>query len=350
MTRRRSRRGQRPPDPNRLTSEAAIVEGYLAPLAAGFPGALGLADDCALVSPEPGHELVLKTDPIIAGVHFFASDDPALVAWKALAVNCSDLAAKGARPVAYLMALTLPEPPHRDWMAAFAKGLAEAQAAFGCHLIGGDTDRSERSPLSIAITAIGTVPKGQMVRRSGARPGDRLLVTGTIGDAVLGLQVRQDFKMARAIWPSTKADHAYLLRRLQHPEPRLALAEPLRRYATAAMDISDGLVQDAGKLCRASGVAGVVRAADVPVSPAARLIMEGLESWREGILSGGEDYEILAAAPPAKVAALVAEAKAAGIPMTEVGEVVAGSPGLTVLDAAGQPMTFEYPGWDHFRE
>src|SRR6476620_6391259 len=177
-----------------LQGEEAIIR-LLAPLAQGAPGALGLEDDCALLAPAPGSELVLKTDPVAEGVHFLADDAPEDIAWKALAVNVSDLAAKAARPLGYLMALSFPEPPGVAWLARFAAGLQAAQSAFGCHLLGGDTDRRP-GPLTITITIVGEVETGRMVRRATARPGDALFVSGTLGDAALGLLLRKDQALA----------------------------------------------------------------------------------------------------------------------------------------------------------
>ena len=168
----------------KVANETELIQTYLAPLAAGFPGALGLADDCALIASDAAHDLVVTTDPIIAGVHFFASDRADDIAWKALAVNVSDLIAKGAAPLAYTMAIAFPQAPDRSWMAAFADGLKAAQLAFGCQLIGGDTDRTP-GPLSISITVFGQVPCGQMIKRSSARQGDHVFVTGTLGDSAL---------------------------------------------------------------------------------------------------------------------------------------------------------------------
>src|SRR5262245_48460657 len=168
------------PQDDKPHGEEAIIA-LLAPLTEGDPAAFGLKDDCALVTPPPGTDLVLKTDPVAEGVHFLPGDPAGDIAWKALAVNVSDLAAKGARPLGYLMALSFPEAPAGAWMAGFVEGLRAAQAAFGCHLLGGDTDRRP-GPLSISITAIGSVPRGSMVPRGSARPGDVLFVSGTIGD------------------------------------------------------------------------------------------------------------------------------------------------------------------------
>jgi thiamine-monophosphate kinase len=328
-----------------VEGEEAIIQEFLAPLSAGAPGAYGLADDCATIAPSPGHELVLKTDPIAEGVHFLPGEAAADVAWKALAVNVSDLAAKAARPLAYLMALSLPEPPTRTWLADFAAGLDEAQRAFSAHLIGGDTDRRP-GPLTVSITVLGEVPAGSMIRRSGARAGDRLLVSGTIGDAALGLRLRRDGDVGGR--QPGEADRQLLVRRHLRPEPRLGLACALKAGANAAMDISDGLVKDAGRLCRASGLAGVIVLADVPQSAAARRLVGDDDAPRIRLATGGDDYEVLMAVPPDRLAAVMAEAAAAGIPLTEIGIVRDGPPGLDVIGANGLPVRVDRSGWDHF--
>src|SRR5262245_48078833 len=177
-------------DSEKVSGEEAIIA-LLAPLSAGFPGAFGLKDDCALLTPPPGTDLVLKTDPIAEGVHFLASDTPQDVAWRALAVNASDIAAKGAQPLGYLMALSFPSPPRLDWLPALTDGLSTAQQRFGCKLIGGDTDRRP-GPLTISVTMVGSLPRGTMVKRTTANPGDVLFVSGSIGDAGLGLALVLD--------------------------------------------------------------------------------------------------------------------------------------------------------------
>lgn len=328
-----------------IRGEEDLVQSFLAPLAAGFPGAHGLVDDCAVLAPPPGEDLVLKTDAVASGVHFLPDDDPASIGWKALAVNVSDLAAKGARPLAYLMSLAFPQAPSRDWMAGFALGLGEAQRAFGCHLAGGDTDRRP-GPLSVTIMVIGAVPQGRMVPRGAAKPGDRLFVSGTLGDAALGLVLRRDLAAGRA-GGLDDAECAELVDRYVRPQPRLALAAALRTYAGAAMDLSDGLVKDLGRMAKASGVGAVVRFDAVPVSgPAAKLLANG-QCAPSQVVASGDDYEILAAVPPDRSAQFELAAAAAGVPVRAIGEVVAGS-GVTVLDRAGAPMTFTRPGWDHF--
>lgn len=332
-------------EPAPAAGEEALIQGYLARLAADAPGALGLKDDCALLVPEPGHDLVLTTDAVAAGVHFFADDAAADIGWKALAVNVSDLAAKGATPVAYLMALALPEAPRAVWMEGLVAGLAEAQAAFGCRLIGGDTDRRP-GPLSITITAIGQVPSGRMVRRGGAKPGDRIYVSGTLGDAALGLRLRTDRGTGHA-WRLDAAGAEYLAGRYLRPRPVLALGQALQGSAAAAMDISDGFAKDLGRMAAASGTGAVVRAAAVPLSAPARAALVVAPELLADVLSGGDDYEILAAVPPGSAAAFEAESRRSGVSVTHVGEMTADG-GIEVHDAAGREIALNRSGYDHF--
>ncbi len=331
-----------------MKGEEEIIA-LLAPLTEGHPGAFGLKDDCALLTPEPGTELVLKTDPVAEGVHFLPGDAPADIAWKALAVNVSDLAAKGATPVGYLMALSFPEAPSRRWLSAFAAGLKEAQTQFGCRLMGGDTDRRP-GPLTVSITVVGSVPQGRMVRRGTAKPGDVLFVSGSIGDAALGLALLCDPGLASA-WGLTSAEADFLIRRYRRPRPRLALGPVLRGHASAAMDVSDGLVKDLDRLLRASGVAGRLVAADVPHSAAARKFVEQAPQEADQrlaqLITAGDDYEILAAVPAAHVAEFRAAAAPAAVLVTRIGSLSAGA-GLQIDAPDGRPLSVDRPGWDHF--
>ena len=225
--------------------EDELIARYFAPLAG--PAGLGLKDDVALLKPPAGRDLVVTTDALVAGVHFFADDPPDAIARKALRVNLSDLAAKGAEPIGFTLDLALPDDWTADWLAAFAAGLGDDAAAYRCPLIGGDTVRTP-GPLTLAITAIGAVESGRFAARGGVRPGDRLYVTGTIGDAALGLRLRLGQGPTLA-----EADRLRLLERYRLPQPRLALASAVARFASAGMDISDGFVGDLTKMLRVSG-------------------------------------------------------------------------------------------------
>lgn len=334
------------PGDTRIEGEDDLVGTFLAPLAAGNPGALSLKDDCALLAPTPGSELVLKTDPVVGGVHFLPDDDPADIAWKALAVNVSDLAAKGAVPRIYLMALSLPEAPERDWMARFAEGLGAAQKAFGIMLAGGDTDRTP-GQLSIAITVIGEVPAGRMVRRAAAEAGDALYVSGSLGDAALGLALRLDGALAARLGLGAE-ESAHAIGRYLRPQPRVALAEALRAHARAAMDLSDGLMKDLGRMCRASEVGAEVMAADLPLSPAMRRALAADPARMRDVVAAGDDYEILAAIPPAACKAFEAAAARAGVAVTRIGKVTSDGE-ERVLDDQGVPLAPGRTGWDHFQ-
>lgn len=327
---------------DRIKDETELIQTYLAPLAAAAPGAFGLRDDAALLSLPEGSELVVTSDPIRAGTHFFATDNASDIAWKALAVNVSDLAAKGATPLAYILALAFPEAPEKAWMGDFTRGLAAAQAAFGCVLVGGDTDRAA-GPLSIGVTAFGAVAKGRFVRRQGAAPGDHLFVTGTIGDSALGLDIlRASVRLEDRL---TEAARQFLVARYLRPTPRLALAPLLSRYASAALDVSDGFVRDLQRLCGTSGLR--LSFAALPMSSAARAAAETDARVIDRVLSGGDDYEILLAIPPHNVADFVAAAAAAGVEVTDIGILKAEEP-IVILGADGQPIRLQKPGYDHF--
>ena len=330
---------------DRIETEEAIIQQFLAPLAAGFPGAFGLQDDCAVAAPAPGHEFVFKTDAIAADVHFLASDDPRDIGWKALAVNVSDLAAKGARPVGYLMSLAFPEAPTRSWMSGFAQGLAEAQSAFGLQLMGGDTDRRP-GPISITPMVIGEVPVGRMVRRATAAAGDVVFVSGTLGDAGLGLGLRREPALA-ARWGLTADQDAFLQQRYLRPTPRLALREALRDTARAAMDLSDGLAKDLGRMCKSSGVGAQVSHADLPVSAPFRAVREADPGAAAAALLAGDDYEILAAVQAGDAERFRALAEFAGCAVAAIGEITV-ERDVRFVDDQGRRLNPGVTGWDHF--
>ncbi|HEV2956929.1 MAG TPA: thiamine-phosphate kinase [Xanthobacteraceae bacterium] len=325
------------------SGEDRLIARYFRPLAR-HPGALGLADDAALLTPPPGCDLVLTTDGVIAGVHVFPDTPADAIARRALRVNLSDLAAKGATPAGFLLALALPADTTDKWLAAFARGLDADAEHYACPLLGGDTDRTP-GPLSVSITAFGTLPTGTMVRRSGAREGDALFVTGTIGDATLGLELRKNPKAGASL---KAAEHNQLLMRYLMPEPRNALAETVRAHASAALDISDGLVGDLVKLCRASGVSAQIEVGRVPLSDAALALVKAKPVLLERALSGGDDYEILAAVPPGKEEAFRAGARAAGIAVTEIGRLAAGDAPPRFIGRDGRPLAFARPSYSHF--
>jgi thiamine-monophosphate kinase len=329
---------------DRLHGEDNIIQEFLAPLAAGFPGAFGLKDDCAVIAPPAGHELVVKTDPVVAGLHFLPDAAPEDIAWRALAVNVSDLAGKGAIPIGYLMALALPEGPSRAWMSRFASGLAQAQSAFGCHLIGGDTDRRP-GPLSISITVFGSVPVGRMVRRGTARAGDRLFVTGTLGDAALGLAFLKDPGSAQL---AGGADTAAAIQRFVRPQPRLTIGPLLHAHASAAMDLSDGLMKDCGRMCAASGVAARLDAASLPLSPAMQTLVAQDGRWLATAAAGGDDYELLVAIPDANVAAFIQATAALDFSVTQIGEVTGAGHGVHLVRPDGSEVLLSRAGWEHF--
>jgi thiamine-monophosphate kinase len=315
----------------RLPAEFSLIARHFLPLAG--PGALGLADDAAILTPPPGRELVLSADAMVAGVHFLPDDPPETVGRKLLRVNLSDLAAKGAVPVGYLMTVSTPRDTPDAWFAGFAAGLALDQAAYGVTLLGGDTT-STPGPITLSLTIIGHAAPGTVVLRSGARPGDEIWVTGTIGDGALGLQV--------ALGKLADRD-GYLLDRYRLPQPRVGLA--LAGIASAAMDVSDGLVQDLGHLCRAGNVAAEIEAARVPLSDAARAAGP---AWFETCLTGGDDYELVLAVPAHRRAALLAEAGRAGFKVDRIGVFRPGPPDVTIRQADGKPMLLAKRGWSHF--
>ena len=327
------------------SGEERLIARYFMPLAK-HPAALGLTDDAAAITPPAGCDLVLKTDGIVGGVHFFPDDPPEMVAKKALRVNLSDLAAKGATPIGFLLTLALPEEIGDAWLAPFARGLGADAQTFGCPLLGGDTDRTG-GPITISIAAVGAVPHGKMVRRAGAKAGERVVVTGTIGDAALGLRLRRDASAAPR-WGLTPEQRDHLEARYLVPEPRTAIAEILRAHASAAMDVSDGLAGDLGKLCRASGVGAEIAAARVPLSNGARAALAREPALIETILTGGDDYEVVACVPAGKVETLRQQASAAGVAVTEIGAVTAGQGTARFLGPDGRPLVFRQPSFSHF--
>jgi thiamine-monophosphate kinase len=314
-----------------LPAEFSLIGRHFRPLAG--PGALDLRDDAALLMPPPGRELVLTADAMVAGVHFLAGDPPDVIGRKLLRVNLSDLAAKGAVPLSYLMTVSTPKDTPDDWFAGFAAGLAQDQAIYGVTLLGGDTT-STPGPISLSLTMIGHVAPGTAVHRFGARAGDEIWVTGTMGDGALGLAVA----LGKLTDPS-----GFLLDRYRLPRPRVGLT--LAGIASAGMDVSDGLVQDLGHICRASSVAAEIAVDSVPLSAAARVAGP---DWLATCLTGGDDYELLLAVPPDRSAALQDAAMRAGVPVARIGHFHLGEPEVMVRQASGEPLALTKGGWSHF--
>jgi len=311
-------------------SEFQLIAQMFAPLA-GAPGAFGLKDDAAIIPAREGADLVVTADALVEGVHFFANDPPEMVAKKALRVNLSDLAAKGAVPHGYLLALSLPAGIDTPWLESFARGLGEDQADFALSLLGGDTT-STPGPLCIAITAFGHVPAGTMIRRAGARPGDLVFVSGTIGDGGGGLAVLKDEE-------AEPSHREHLVSRYRLPTPRLALGQALRGIATASLDVSDGLLADLGHIAEASGVRIVVEAERIPRSAALTALWgDGMDAIVRAATSG-DDYEIAftGAALPQNMP----------IPVTCIGRVEQGS-GVALLDTQGKAVSVPRAGYRHF--
>jgi thiamine-monophosphate kinase len=296
---------------------------------------LGGGDDCALLQPTPGMQWAVSTDALVEGRHFLSTVPPDALGHKALAVNLSDLAACGARPVAFTLSLTLPRVDEA-FLSGFAGGLYALADAHDIELVGGDTTAG---PLNIGITVMGEVPPGQALRRAGARAGDELWVSGRLGDARLALEA---FRGQAALRGEAFED---VRRAMERPQPRVALGLALRGVASAAIDLSDGLVGDLGHVLRASAVGATLRLADIPHGPHVAACEQGLR--RQCLLAGGDDYELLFAAP-ASARARVRDAGArAGTPVTCIGTLDA-APGLRVIDAHGEPVALSERAFDHF--
>lgn len=272
-----------------LPGEFELIARYFAPLAAGAPGAVGLTDDVAAIEVEPHEQLIVKSDAIVAGVHFLADDPPDLIARKLLRVNLSDLAGKGARPLGYLMTCAFPREIDEPWLAKFVDGLAADQKEFGLTLLGGDTTATP-GPVTLSATVLGAVAKDHLPRRSDARDGDTVLVSGSLGDGALGLDV-----LRNCVPDVDAAGRGYLIDRYRLPLPRLALGRALVEAGIvhASMDVSDGLLADLGHICSTSGLGADIEWPRLPLSDAAGQLVARDPALRERIIAGGDDYELL---------------------------------------------------------
>jgi len=333
--------------------EFELIARFLAPLSATEPGAFMLTDDAAVIAPRDGHRLVLTTDTLISGVHFLDDTQPAYIAAKSLRVNLSDLASMGADPDCYLLTLSLPAGADGGWDAvwldAFSQALMIEQQIFGVVLVGGDTV-STPGPLSVSVTALGHVPDGVWATRSGARPGDIVMVSGTIGDAALGLAALQG-----ALEGIGDAEREVLVERHHRPQPRIAFGRRVAGLVHAMIDVSDGLVQDLGHICETSAVGATIMAERVPLSPAARSVVEARPELMQAVLGGGDDYELLFTLASGDRDAAYAIGRELDLPLSEIGRIEdasfdasMGGSGVVVLDGAGDAITLEHGGWRHF--
>lgn len=321
--------------------EFALIAKLFAPLAARSEGAFGLRDDVATLRVPEGHELVAKVDAVVEGVHFLRDDPPELIAKKALRVNLSDLAAKGARAAGYLLSLSVAPWCGDDWLARFAAGLADDQQRYDVGLLGGDTTATPGA-LTLSITALGTVEAGRTIRRAGAKPGDAVFVSGSIGDAGAGLAILKG-ESAGAAAPIKDA----LIARYRLPEPRVALGPRLLGLARAALDVSDGLLADLNHIAEVSQVRVVIEASRVPLSPALKAVWgSGLDSVLRAS-QAGDDYEIVFTAPALARDAIMAAARDTGTPVQEIGRIESGN-GLVLLDERGEAIALDKLGFTHF--
>lgn len=299
--------------------EFALIAHFFAPLAAAEPGAFGLTDDAAVLALGSDQALVATIDTLVEGVHFRAEDPPESVGVKLLAVNLSDLAAMAARPRGYLLSLALPAAWAMDrreaWLGGFVAGLRAAQAQAGVDLVGGDTVGTP-GPLTLTVTALGTVTHGQAVRRSGAQVGDDVYVSGSIGDAALGLMLLQG-----RLTGASAADGSLLIERYQRPTPRLGVGRGLSGLAHAAADVSDGLIADLGHICQASGVGATIESQRIPLSAPASAVLKRDPDVFMDLLRGGDDYELVFTAAPERAADVARLAAATGVPLTAIGKI-----------------------------
>jgi thiamine-monophosphate kinase len=321
------------------SGEDDLIARYFVPLASD-PGAFGLVDDAAILKGS-SDDLVVTTDAIVEGVHFLADDPPDTIARKALRVNLSDLAAKGAAPAGFVLTLALRDA-NDGWLAPFAQGLGEDARHFACPLLGGDTV-STPGPLMVSVTAFGRVPAGRMVRRSGAVASDVVVVTGTIGDATLGLAL-----LKHGSPTGSPAAQKALIARYRVPQPRVGIAAVVRDHASAAMDVSDGLAGDLAKLCKASAVSAEIKLEQVPLSPAARAGLAAKLTTIEALISGGDDYEVLCTVPESRLSGFVSAAKAQGVEATAIGVIREGTAPPRLVAAGGRAIALKRGSYSHF--
>jgi len=326
-----------------VIDERKLIETVFAPLAAGAPGAFGLRDDAALLPVFDNEDHVVTVDTLVEGVHFRSHDPADTIGRKALRVNVSDLTAKGADPFAWFLSLALPATTPKGWVEDFAAGLAEDQARYGLDLYGGDTVVSP-GVVIISVTMVGRCPAGTSVRRFDGQSGDLIYVSGTIGDGALGLLVDDTARMAGL----KAADRRMLNRKYLLPDPPVKLAMVLRSYGRAAMDISDGLVNDLGLMCATSGIGARVEIDAIPLSGPARAALAAQDCGLPDLLAGGDDYQVLAAVPRDRASAFEEAARRVGVAVSRIGRFTAKSAGVGFFDGEGEAIDLPKSTFRHF--
>ena len=328
--------------------EFNIINKYFAPLSTKVPGAFSLKDDAAIINFPTGKKLVVTSDSCVEGIHFFKDDKPNLIAKKALRSALSDLAAKGGKPMGYMLSLALPPHINSAWLQSFSSGLKEDQDEFDINLIGGDTSKSNYE-LTVSITVLGTVSDGLYVPRSGALPGDRIYVTGTIGDSYYGLQILNGKKF------DIGEDHRnYLIDRYHVPKPRLAIGRAIGEFAHASIDISDGLVADLGHICESSHQSAMLKLDFVPLSPAIKKLVDNSNEVYEKVITGGCDYELLFTVAPGDSEHVAFLAKRYNVEITHIGHIapasdddLAGKNYVKVVTSDGSAIKLKKNGYEH---
>lgn len=316
--------------------EFGIISKYFSPLAKNYSGALGLKDDAAIITPNTNNNIVVTKDAIVENVHFFKNDSAHDIALKLLGVNLSDLAAMGASPLAYLIGVILPKNTNQNWLEEFSASMADGIKQYGGALIGGDTV-SHDGPLTLTLTAIGEIPLGKELKRSGAKEGDLVFVSGTIGDSYLGLQSIKGHVEA----------YEYLQERYHKPIPRIEIGIKLREIASACIDISDGLVADLTHICESSGVGSEINLKNIPLSTHSRKIVDKNAGMLIKIINGGDDYELLFTCAAKKESEITNISKEVGIPIAKIGSITKGDK-VTILDEAGSEIILQNGGYKHF--
>ena len=328
-----------------MISETDFIENYLKPLCTS-KASLNLSDDTALLNTDLSQDIIISKDMSIGGHHFFEDDDPSDIAYKALAVNLSDLAAKGAKPFAYMLGIAFPKSPDETWAKNFTKSLKDVMDQFDLILLGGDTTGT-KGPLVISVTIFGKVEKGRMVKRSGAKIGDKVFVSGTLGDAALGFQIRSAAKQVLN-WPLNEEEKKCLLKRYLRPTPRCNLSNIIKNHASSSMDLSDGLIADLEKLCTASNTGAVVRFDKLPLSNSAKKVFEAAPNLKTHCLGWGDDYEILATIPENNHESFSKALKETKTPMTYIGDIQSAENGIIYIKENGEELALKGQNFSHF--